>query len=129
MSQTPDDRYYAATHEWVKVDEGSGIATVGISDYAQGELGDVVYVELPKAGRKVSVGDEVSVVESVKTASDLYAPLSGEIVAVNERLEDNPEILNTSPYEDGWIFRIKYSDEGELDALLKAQAYVANHTG
>lgn len=128
MSETPDDRYYVATHEWVKVDEASGVATVGITDYAQGELGDVVFVELPKPGKRVSAGEEVSVVESVKTASDLYAPVSGEIVAVNERLEDSPEILNTSPYEDGWIFRIKYSDKSELDALLNAQTYQANHT-
>lgn len=123
MSETPEDLWYAPTHEWVRIDEASGIATVGISDFAQGELGDVVFVELPEVGARVSARDEVSVVESVKTASDLYAPLSGEIAAVNESLENSPEIVNSSPYGDGWIFRIKYSDKAELDELLSAAEY------
>ena len=122
MSDTPEELYYAASHEWVKPGE-DGIATVGISDFAQSELGDVVFVELPEAGIQVSARDEVSVVESVKTASDLYAPVSGEIVAVNELLEDSPETINSSPYDDGWIFKIRMNNEEELKELLSAEEY------
>ena len=128
MSETPEDLYYAATHEWVKIDD-DGVATVGITDFAQGELGDVVFVELPEVGAKVAAKDEVSVVESVKTASDLYAPVSGEIVAVNEALRDAPEAINSSPYEDGWIFRIRVTDRAELDELLSAEDYQASSKG
>ncbi len=122
MSDTPEELYYAASHEWVKPGE-DGIATVGISDFAQSELGDVVFVELPEAGIQVTARDEVSVVESVKTASDLYAPVSGEIVAVNELLEDSPETINSSPYDDGWIFKIRMNNEEELKELLSAEEY------
>lgn len=123
MTSTPEDLYYAPTHEWLRMDD-EGVGTVGITDFAQDELGDVVFVELPTAGTKVSARDEVSVVESVKTASDLYAPVSGEIVAVNERLADSPELINSSPYGDGWIYRIKLNDEAELKELLGSEEYV-----
>jgi glycine cleavage system H protein len=122
VSDTPEDLYYATSHEWIKPGE-DGIAAVGISDYAQSELGDVVFVELPDAGSQVLARDEVSVVESVKTASDIYAPVSGEIVAVNELLEDSPETINSSPYDDGWIFKIRMSNEEELKELLSAEEY------
>lgn len=123
MSETPEELYYAPTHEWVRLDETAGVATVGISDFAQGELGDVVFVELPELGRQVRAREEISVVESVKTASDLYAPLSGEVVAVNQALDATPEVINSSPYGDGWIFQIKYSDEAEVKELLSAAEY------
>ncbi len=122
MSENPEDLYYTNSHEWLKLDE-NGVAIVGISDFAQSELGDVVYVELPAAGSLVNAKDEVSVIESVKTASDIYAPVSGEIVAVNEELENSPESVNSSPYDHGWLFKIKMSDESELDDLLSAEAY------
>ncbi len=126
MSETPEDLYYTSSHEWLKLDDNA-VATVGISDFAQSELGDVVYVELPEAGSMVNARDEVSVIESVKTASDIYAPVSGEIVAVNEELENSPESVNTSPYDDGWLFKIKLSDESELDDLLSAEAYTESY--
>jgi glycine cleavage system H protein len=122
VSDTPEELYYASSHEWIKPGE-DGVAEVGISDFAQGELGDVVFVELPEAGTQVSARDEVSVVESVKTASDIYTPVSGEIVAVNELLEDSPETINSSPYDDGWIFKIRMSNEEELKELLSAEEY------
>ncbi len=116
-----DDRRYARTHEWAKV-EGD-IATVGISDYAQHALSDVVYVELPEVGQEVSKGDAVAVVESVKAAEDVYAPLSGEIVEVNEELPDNPEWVNEDPYGKAWFFKIKMSNPAEYDDLLDVEAY------
>lgn len=122
MSETPEDLYYTSSHEWLKMDD-KGVATVGISDFAQSELGDVVYVELPEQGTQVRAKEEVSVVESVKTASDIYAPVSGEIVAINDKLENSPESVNNSPYDDGWLFKIKLSDETELDDLLSAADY------
>jgi len=125
VSDTPEDLYYASSHEWLKPGD-DGIATVGISDYAQNELGDVVFVELPELNSQVSVRDEVSVVESVKTASDIYAPVSGEIVAVNELLEESPETINSLPYDDGWIFKIRMSNEEELLELLSAEGYREN---
>lgn len=125
MSDTPEDLYYASSHEWVKPGD-DGIATVGISDYAQTELGDVVFVELPESNSQVSARDEISVVESVKTASDIYAPVSGEIIAVNELLNDSPETINSSPYENGWIFKIHLSNEEELKELLSAEEYREN---
>lgn len=122
MADFNPDLKYAESHEWAKqIDQG--IIEVGISDYAQESLGDVVFVELPEVGTQVSAKDECCAVESVKAASDIYAPVSGEIVAVNEALEDSPELLNESPYENGWIFRIKPSNAGELDDLLDAQGY------
>ncbi|MGA1741281.1 MAG: glycine cleavage system protein GcvH [Pseudohongiellaceae bacterium] len=125
MSKTPEDLYYAASHEWLKLGD-DGIATVGISDFAQSELGDVVYVELPEVGSDVNAKDEVSVVESVKTASDIYSPVSGEIVAVNDSLDDSPESVNSGPYDEGWLFKIKLNNEAELDELLSAEDYIEN---
>jgi glycine cleavage system H protein len=115
------DLKFTKDHEWVRV-EGD-IAVIGISDYAQGELGDVVYVELPAVDETVEKGDAVSNIESVKAVSDIYSPLSGEIVEVNELLEDTPENVNKDPYGDGWIFKIKMSDTGQLDELMNADKY------
>ncbi len=124
MSNTPDDLLYASSHEWArKLDDG--IIEVGVSDYAQEALGDVVYVELPEVGDIVSAKDECCAVESVKAASDIYAPVSGEILEVNTALDDEPELLNDSPYENGWIFRIKANDLSELEDLLSAEAYIS----
>ncbi|WP_291426860.1 glycine cleavage system protein GcvH [Deinococcus sp.] len=117
MTNTPTDLKYAASHEWL-ADDG----TVGISDYAQEQLGDVVYVELPEVGREVKAGEAVAVVESVKTASDIYAPASGTIIAVNEELSGNPEKVNESPYKGGWLFQMEVTEEGDL---LDAAAYEA----
>ena len=125
MSNTPKDLYYAASHEWLKLGD-DGVATVGISDFAQSELGDVVYVELPEKGSIINAKDEVSVVESVKTASDIYSPVSGEIVAVNDGLDDSPESVNSGPYDNGWLYKIKLSNEAELDELLSAEDYIDN---
>lgn len=117
MSNTPTDRKYAASHEWLASD-----GKVGITDHAQDQLGDVVYVELPEVGREVSAGEAVAVVESVKTASDIYAPASGKIVAVNEDLSGSPEKVNEAPYEGGWLFKLEVTEEGDL---LDAAAYDA----
>lgn len=122
MSEIPAALSYSKTHEWAKLDD-DGTVLVGISDHAQDALGDVVYVELPEVGLQVTQGQEVAVVESVKAASDIYAPISGEIVAVNELLADAPETLNQSPYGDGWIFRVKISGRAGLDELLDAEGY------
>lgn len=121
MSQLPEELKYLSTHEWVRV-EGD-VATVGITDHAQNAMGDLVYVEVPEVGQQLSAGDEAGVVESVKAASDIYAPVSGEVVAVNEGLEDEPELVNTNPYGDGWMFQIKMSDPSDLDSLLDSEAY------
>lgn len=123
MSNTPEELKYASSHEWARL-EGD-IVTVGISDHAQEALGDLVYVELPNVGDSVQAGDEAGVVESVKAASDIYAPVSGEVIEVNETLVDNPEIVNTAPYTDGWLYRIRVSDVSELDKLLSADEYAA----
>ena len=123
MSETPDDLVYAASHEWVRRLEDN-IFEVGITDFAQQALGDVVYIELPEVGQDVTASEECCAVESVKAASDIYAPLSGEIVEVNETLDDEPEKLNESPYADGWMFKIKATEISELDALMNAQAYL-----
>lgn len=123
MSNTPEELKYAASHEWARL-EGD-IVTVGISDHAQDALGDLVYVELPNVGDAVQAGDEAGVVESVKAASDIYAPVSGEIVEVNETLIDSPETVNSAPYTDGWLYRIRISDASELDKLLSADEYAA----
>lgn len=122
MSSTPDHYLYTEAHTWVHVDDND-IATVGITDFAQSQLGDVVFVELPEVESEVTAGDEVSVVESVKTASDIAAPLSGEIVAVNELLGQTPELINASPYDKGWIFRIRITNSSELEDLLNASEY------
>lgn len=123
MSNTPANLKYASSHEWALL-EGD-IVTVGISDHAQDALGDLVYVELPNVGDTVSQGDEAGVVESVKAASDIYAPVSGEIIEINEALTDSPEIVNSEPYEGGWLYKIRASDVAELDALMSAEEYVA----
>lgn len=125
MSNVPTELKYAASHEWIRND-GEGVFTVGISEHAQELLGDMVFVELPEVGDTYSVGDDCAVAESVKAASDIYAPISGEIVAVNEDLEDSPEMVNNDPYGDGWLFKIKADDENELNNLLDAEAYSAS---
>ena len=122
MSQTPGNLKYAKTHEWARL-EDDGTITVGISDHAQELLGDLVFMELPEVGTSVSAGKECTVVESVKAASDVYAPVSGEITETNAALADSPEIVNSDPYGEGWLFRIKPSDAGELDLMLDAKAY------
>ncbi|KXJ51172.1 glycine cleavage system protein GcvH [Neptuniibacter pectenicola] len=122
MSNIPSELKYVASHEWIRV-EGDGIVTIGVTDHAQDLLGDVVFVELPDVGAELAGGDEAGVVESVKAASDVYAPLSGEIVAINEELEDSPELVNSDPYGDGWFFKIKLSDTAELNDLLDAEGY------
>ncbi|MBE7559165.1 glycine cleavage system protein GcvH [bacterium] len=117
----PDELKYTASHEWIEV--AGDEARVGISDYAQHQLSDIVYVELPEVGRKVKKGEAVAVVESSKMAADCYSPLSGEIIAVNESLEESPELINTSPYGDGWLFRIRMSNPDEVGQLLDAGKY------
>jgi glycine cleavage system H protein len=119
----PEDLKFAETHEWIRV--GGDIGTVGITDHAQAELTDIVFAEPPKVGAKFSAKDPAAVVESVKAASDIYAPVSGEIVEANAALSDNPSLLNTDPYGAGWIFKIKISDLSELDGLQNAAAYGA----
>ena len=123
MNETPSDLKFLDSHEWVKVDDNTVI--VGISDHAQNELGEVVFVELPAIGDEFVSGDEAAVVESVKAASEVYTPLSGEVIEVNEALEENPEFVNTSPYEDGWFFKLRVSDEnlGSIDSLMTAKEY------
>ena len=122
MSDFPDDLKYAATHEWARVEE-DGSVTIGISDHAQEALGDIVFIELPEEGATVNARDEISVIESVKAASDIYAPVSGEIIAVNEDLAHSPEVVNSDPYGEGWLCRILPSNIAELDDLLDAESY------
>lgn len=122
MSEMPTELRYAQTHEWARL-EDDGLVTVGITDHAQDQLGDVVYVELPEVDMDVKAGQEAGVVESVKAASDLYAPVSGRVVAVNPALEETPELVNKDPYGEGWFYRIEPKDLTELDALLTADAY------
>jgi glycine cleavage system H protein len=124
MSHIPAELRYAKSHEWIRL-EDDGTAYVGISEHAQDAMGDLVYVELPEVGQKVAVSDETGVVESVKAASDIYAPVSGEIIAVNEALNDTPELVNQDCYGDGWLYRIKVADKAELDDLLSADDYAA----
>lgn len=124
MSEIRNELKYLSSHEWARLEE-DGTVTIGISDHAQDALGDVVYVETPEVGATLAAGDEAGVVESVKAASDIYAPVSGEVVAVNEALEDAPETVNESPYDEGWMFRVKPSDAGELENMLDADAYRA----
>ncbi|MEH6628092.1 MAG: glycine cleavage system protein GcvH [Motiliproteus sp.] len=124
MSNFPTNLRYAKSHEWV-LDNGDGTVTFGISDHAQELLGDVVFVELPEVGRALNAGDDISLVESVKAASDVYSPVSGEIIAVNEALEDAPETLNEDPYIAGWIAKLQITDASELSALMDAAGYEA----
>ena len=123
MSNTPTDLKYATSHEWARLD--GDIITVGITDHAQEALGDLVFVELPEVGDSVNAGDEAGVVESVKAASDIYAPVSGEVVEVNPALEDTPELINSDPYGEGWMYKIKVSEIAELDDMLSADEYDA----
>jgi glycine cleavage system H protein len=127
MANVPLDLQYTKSHEWVRVN--GDVATVGITDHAQHELTDVVFVELPDVGRKIKTGDACAVVESVKTASDIYSPLSGEIAEVNQAVVDDPALVNSEPYEDGWFFRIKLSNPAELKALLGPEQYKVQISG
>jgi glycine cleavage system H protein len=122
MSEVRKELKYLSSHEWARVEE-DGTVTIGITDHAQEALGDVVYVETPEVGSTVSVGEEAGVVESVKAASDIYTLVSGEVVAVNEALEDAPETVNSSPYDEGWFFRVKPDDLSELESALDADDY------
>ena len=121
-NDVPNELSYTKSHEWVRVDE-DGIATVGITDHAQELLGDLVFVELPEVGTELGVGSECAVVESVKAASDVYSPVSGEVVEANEVLADAPETINQDAYEEGWIFRVRLSHPEEVDDLMDADSY------
>lgn len=122
MSNIPTHLYYTESHEWVSA-EDDGTARIGISDHAQEALGDLVFVELPVVGDEISQGDPCAVVESVKAASDIYAPVSGKVIAINEELDDDPAIINADPYEDGWLFEMELIDTEELEGLKDAEAY------
>jgi glycine cleavage system H protein len=123
MANIPADLKYAKTHEWVRVD--GSIGTVGISDHAQKELTDIVFVELPEVGRQLKSGDACAVVESVKTASDVYAPITGRVVEVNAAVPADPALVNSEPYDDGWFFKVELANPAELGLLLDAEAYRA----
>ena len=116
-----DDLKYTETHEWLKLDGDK--ARIGITDHAQSELTDIVFVEFPEIGKEVNKGDEICVVESVKSVSEIYAPVSGKIININKKLEDEPEIINKSPYDDGWLIELEIKDESQVNNLLDAQAY------
>ncbi|MEP7704933.1 glycine cleavage system protein GcvH [Paraglaciecola sp. 25GB23A] len=122
MSNIPTDLRFASTHEWVRP-EGNNIFTIGISDHAQELLGDMVFVELPDVGAVVGAGDDIAVAESVKAASDVYAPIGGEIIEVNDALEHSPELVNNDPYGEGWMFKIKAEDPEEVEGLFDAEGY------
>ena len=122
MSNIPAELRYAASHEWVRP-EGNGIFTVGITEHAQELLGDMVFLDLPDEGDQIAMGDDVAVAESVKAASDVYAPITGEVLEVNEDLEDSPELVNSDPYGDGWFFKVKADDISEVESLLDANGY------
>ena len=126
MSKTPSDLKFLASHEWIRLIDDN-VVVVGISDHAQDQLGDVVFVELPGVGDSVVSGDEAAVVESVKAASEVYSPFTGEVVEVNEALEGNPELVNSSPYEDGWFFKLKVSDENleNINSFMNADNYLS----
>ena len=125
MHNTPNDLKYTKTHEWLRENENENEneMTIGITEHAQKLLGDLVYVELPAIGHQINAGDEVGVVESVKAASDFYAPISGIIVGINEKVSEEPALINQSPYEDGWLFKIKATDSTEFEKLLSADEY------
>ncbi len=123
MSNTPSELKYASSHEWALLEE-DGTITVGISDHAQEALGDVVFVELPDVGDVLAAADEAGVVESVKAASDVYAPVAGEVIAINDVLEDAPETVNSDPYTEGWFYKLQPADASELESLLSAEDYV-----
>ena len=125
MSNIPKELRYSNSHEWVRP-EGDDVFTVGITDHAQELLGDMVFVDLPDVDDEVSTGDDVAVAESVKAASDVYAPITGTVVEVNEDLDDSPELVNSDPYGDGWLYKIKAEDAGEVDGLMDAEGYEAS---
>jgi len=125
MSNIPSELKYATSHEWVSV-AVDGIVTVGITEHAQGLLGDMVFVELPDVDDSISTGDDVAVAESVKAASDIYAPVSGTVVEINEELEDSPELVNSDAFGEGWLFKVKLDDASELDNLLDAEGYASS---
>lgn len=127
MSEVRAELKYLSSHEWARV-EADGTVTIGITDHAQEALGDVVFVELPEVGSQVNVGQEAGVVESVKAASDIFAPVSGEVIAINEVLEDAPETVNASPFDDGWFFKVQPTDLSQLDDAMDADAYEAATT-
>jgi glycine cleavage system H protein len=123
MSDVPDDLKYTAEHEWVRIGDGSKTARVGITDYAQGALGDVVYVSLPEVGAKVVKATAVGEVESTKSVSDIYAPLTGTVTARNEKLDESPDLINSDPYGEGWIYELELADDDEVTDLLDAASY------
>ena len=125
MSNIPKELRYSTSHEWVRP-EGNGVFTVGITDHAQELLGDMVFVDLPDVDDEVSTGDDVAVAEPVKAASDVYAPITGKVVEVNEELDDSPELVNSDPYGDGWLYKIQAEDEGEVNDLMDAEGYEAS---
>jgi glycine cleavage system H protein len=125
MSETPPDLKYIETHQWARASD-DGTATVGITDFAQNQLGDVVYVGLPEVGATVNGGEEAGVAESVKSASDVFSPVTGEVIEVNEALEDEPELVNEDPYGDGWLFKVRLKDLGELEGLMDSTTYAAH---
>ena len=125
MSEIPKDLLYTEEHEYVKPD-GADVVAIGITDYAQGELGDIVYIELPKVGTRFNKHDVFGTVEAVKAVSELYSPLAGEVVAVNDRLDKEPALVNTSPFGDGWMIKLRVSDAAEKAALMNAEAYAAH---
>lgn len=123
MSEVRSELKYLASHEWARLEDDGETVTIGITDHAQASLGDVVFVELPEVGATVTAGQEAGVVESVKAASDIYSHVSGEVIAINEALEDAPETVNASPYDDGWFFKVKVDSPDALDDALDADAY------
>ena len=125
MSNIPSELKYVISHEWVR-NEGNGIVTVGITEHAQDLLGDMVFVELPEVDDSISTGDDVAVAESVKAASDIYAPVSGTVVEINEALEDTPELVNSDAFGEGWLFKVKLDDVSELENLLDADGYASS---
>tara|TARA_B110000211_G_scaffold201895_1_gene233725 strand:+ start:434 stop:820 length:387 start_codon:yes stop_codon:yes gene_type:complete len=124
MSEFPTELKYASSHEWARL-ESDGSVVIGITDHAQDALGDVVYIELPEMGGHVDAGSEVAVIESVKAASDIYSPVTGEVIEINPALEDEPETVNSSPYADGWLFRVMPTDLASMDDLMDAENYAA----
>ncbi|AWB68517.1 glycine cleavage system protein H [Saccharobesus litoralis] len=125
MSNIPQELKYTSTHEWVRFD-GEGVVTIGITEHAQDLLGDLVHVDLPDEGDTLATGDDAAVVESVKAASDVYAPVAGEVIEINEELEDSPELINSDAFGDGWLFKLKIEDMSELESLLDAEGYAGS---
>ena len=126
MSETPKDLRYTKDHEYVKDSGDDGVVTIGITDFAQGELGDIVYVELPSAGSDVAANEVFGTVEAVRAVSELFSPLTGEVVEINERLDQEPNLVNTDPYGDGWMIKVRLSDTSEMNSLMSADDYTAH---